>query len=455
MTPEARVQAAIELTQAIAESGKAPADRVAANYFRERRYVGAKDRAAIQGIVYDVLRGRMQLDWWLARLGILNPNPRLRVLACLGIVTGWPAEEIASMFTGERHAPDPLTPAEQAALKRLPGRTLDHPDQPVEVRGNLPIWLKSKFAATLGDDLARELAALLQPATVDLRVNLIKGTRADAQNRLRAEGIETSPTPLSPLCLRLPTRKPLGQTASFKDGIVEVQDEGSQLVSLLVGAKSGMRVVDFCAGASGKALAMAATMDNKGHVVACDVSKVRLEASAKRLRRAGVHNVECRLLTDERDKWIKRHKRHYDRVLVDAPCTGTGAWRRNPDGRWSLDAKDLEELKPKQARILLSAARLVKPGGRLVYATCSLLKEENEDQVTAFLAANADFKVVPIDQAWAETVVPLGGPSCPCPPPYLMLTPARNGTDGFFAAVMERAGGAEAPPVPPPLNRAN
>ncbi|MGQ0677460.1 MAG: RsmB/NOP family class I SAM-dependent RNA methyltransferase [Rhodospirillales bacterium] len=442
MTPAARVQAAIELVQAIAEAGKAPADRVAAGYFRERRYVGAKDRAAVQGIVYDVLRGRMQLDWWLARGGIVNPTPRLRVLACLGIVTGWNAQDIAAAFSGERHAPDPLTPAEQAALKRLPGRTLDHPKQPVEVRGNLPPWLKPKLEAAFGELLARELAALLEPAAVDLRVNALKAARDEARARLKAEGVDCEPTKLSPLGLRLSQRRPLGETASFKEGLVEVQDEGSQLVALLVGAKPGMRVVDFCAGAGGKALAMAACMENRGHVVACDTSKVRLEASAKRLRRAGAHNVERRLLADERDQWIKRHKRQFDRVLVDAPCTGTGAWRRNPDGRWSLDEKDLAELKPKQARILGSAARLVKPGGRLVYATCSFLKEENEDQVGAFLAAAPEFRLLPIDRVWAETIVPLGGPPCPCPPPYLMLTPARHGTDGFFAAVMERISAA-------------
>jgi 16S rRNA (cytosine967-C5)-methyltransferase len=438
MIPAARVQAAIELTQAIQDAGKAPADRVASAYFRERRYVGAKDRAAIQGMVYDVLRGRMQLDWWLARLGIVNPTPRLRVLACLAIVTGWKTEDIATAFSGERHAPDPLTPAEQAALKRLPGRTLDHPDQPVEVRGNLPPWLKARFEAQFGPGLAKELDALLKPATVDLRVNALKATREEAIKRLKAEGVEAAPTKLSPLGLRLKGRTPLGETAAFKDGLVEVQDEGSQLVALLVGARAGMRVVDFCAGAGGKALAMAAVMDNKGHVVACDTSKPRLEASAKRLRRAGAHNVERRLIAGERDQWIKRHKRAYDRVLVDAPCTGTGAWRRNPDGRWSLDEKDLAELKPKQARILASAARLVKPGGRLIYATCSLLQEENEDQVAAFLAANPDFALVPIDKAWAEAFAPLAASPCPLAPPYLTLTPARDGTDGFFAAVMER-----------------
>jgi 16S rRNA (cytosine967-C5)-methyltransferase len=438
LTPAARVQAAIELLQAIADSGKAPADRVAAGYFKQRRYIGSKDRAAVQGVVYDVLRRRMQLDWWLARAGVAEPGPRQRVLACLALVTGWKTADIASAFSGTRHAPDPLAPTEQAALKRMAGRGLDHPGQPVEVRGNLPAWLEPAFAAAFGARLPEELAALLEPATVDLRVNALKSTRDEALARLRSEGLDCEPTGLSPLGLRLSQRRPLGETGAFRDGAVEVQDEGSQIVALLVDARPGMRVVDFCAGAGGKALAMAARMHNKGHVVACDVSKLRLEASAKRLRRAGAHNVERRLLADETDPWIKRHKRAFDRVLVDAPCTGTGAWRRNPDGRWSLDAKDLEELKPKQARILAGAARLVKPGGRLIYATCSLLKEENEDQVAAFLAGHPDFRPVPIDLVWAETAGAGGGAPCPCPPPYLMLTPARHGTDGFFAAVMER-----------------
>lgn len=434
MTPGARVQAAIELLQAIQDSNKAPADRVAAAYFRPRRYVGAKDRAAIQGVFYDVLRHRAQIDWWLARGGIVVPDVRLRVIACLALVTGWPADDIAASFDGGRHAPAPMTPAEQAALRRLPGRTIDHPDQPPAVRGNAPAWLAPKLKRAFGDRLEKELAALLEPATVDLRVNALKGARADAAARLKRDGVMVEPTKLSPLGLRLVGRRPLGETSSFRDGLVEVQDEGSQLVSLLVDAKPGMRVVDFCAGAGGKALAMAAGMENKGHVIACDVSKIRLEASAKRLRRAGVHNVERRLISDERDPWIKRHKQSFDRVLVDAPCTGIGTWRRNPDGRWSLEPKDLEELVPKQQRILASAARLVKPGGRLVYATCSLLPEENERQVEAFLAANADFRLVPLDQVL---------PNPPSEPPYLRLTPARHGTDGFFAAVLERAPAAE------------
>jgi 16S rRNA (cytosine967-C5)-methyltransferase len=434
VTPGGRVQAAIELLRAIDDARKAPADRIASAYFRDRRFVGSKDRAAIQGIVYDILRRRAQLDWWLARAGIETPGARTRVMACLALVTGWSGEDIGAAFSGERHAPLPLSQVEQAALRRLAGGKLDHRGQPTWVRGNVPEWLAPALAEAFGDRLDAELRALLEPATVDLRVNALKATRDEALARLRSEGLTAEPTEYSPLGLRLVGRRPLGETGSFADGIVEVQDEGSQLVALLVGARPGMRVVDFCAGAGGKALAIAAGMENKGHVIACDVSQKRLEASAKRLRRAGVHNVERRLLADESDKWVKRHRRRFDRVLVDAPCTGIGTWRRNPDGRWSLDPADLEELVPKQARILASAARLVKPGGRLVYATCSLLPAENEAQIETFLAANPDFALVPIDRVWAEAI---GGPS-PCDPPFLRLAPARHNTDGFFAAVMER-----------------
>jgi 16S rRNA (cytosine967-C5)-methyltransferase len=227
-------------------------------------------------------------------------------------------------------------------------------------------------------------------------------------------------------------RRPVTAGAAFQAGDVEIQDEGSQLVSHLVGALPGMRVADWCAGAGGKTLAIAMTMENRGHIVACDVSEKRLDGAVKRLRRAGVHNVE-RHLTLEGDKWVKRRAGSFDRVLVDAPCTGTGTWRRNPDGRLRLSETDLAELVPKQARILDAAQRLVRPGGRLVYATCSLLRQENEQQIDGFLARHADFAVVPVSAAWALPA-PL-----PCADPYLVLTPLRHGTDGFFAAILERA----------------
>jgi 16S rRNA (cytosine967-C5)-methyltransferase len=240
---------------------------------------------------------------------------------------------------------------------------------------------------------------------------------------------------------------PLSTLAAFKDGLVEVQDEGSQLAALLLGARPGMRVVDFCAGAGGKTLALAATMKNRGKLVACDTAGWRLERSGQRLRRAGASNVERRALTSERDPWVKRHAKSFDRVLVDAPCLGIGSWRRNPDAKWRATPNDLAELQVRQHDILASAARLVKPGGRLVYVTCSLLREENEAQAERFLDETADFALIPIARAWEETI----GTPCPAPGPiggdYLRLTPAQHNTDGFFVAMFERK--APLPPVIP------
>jgi len=267
-----------------------------------------------------------------------------------------------------------------------------------------------------------------------LRVNLLKADRATARRALAGEGVDVAPTPWSPVGLRLNERVALGGLAAFKDGLVEVQDEGSQLTALLVDARPGMRVVDFCAGAGGKTLALAAGMANRGKLVACDVSARRLERAVRRLRRAGVGNAERRVLTSERDKWVKRHAGGFDRVLVDAPCLGTGTWRRNPGDKWRVTPEDLADLVVRQQQILRGAARLVQPGGRLVYATCSVLREEDEAQAEAFLAAEPEFSVVPAARAWHETI----GGAAPGSYRYLRLTPARHGTDGFFVAIFER-----------------
>jgi 16S rRNA (cytosine967-C5)-methyltransferase len=236
---------------------------------------------------------------------------------------------------------------------------------------------------------------------------------------------------LSPWGLRIDGRRPVTSGPAFQSGLVEIQDEGSQLVAAMVAAAPGMRVVDWCAGAGGKTLALAGMMQNRGQIVACDVSAPRLDGAVRRLRRAGVHNVE-RHLVEAGDKWLKRRAGTFDRVLVDAPCTGTGTWRRNPDARLRLKPADLAELLPKQASILDTAQSLVRTGGRLVYATCSLLEEENEAQVTGFLLRYPAFRIVPLAQAW-----PLDAPP-PNSGDFLSLTPARHGTDGFFTAVLER-----------------
>ena len=429
MTPSARLLAAIELLEEIDSAGRKPADAVANNFFRERRFIGSGDRRAVSDRVWGVLRAKRRLGWWLAKAGAY-PAARLLVGAAL-LLEGWEFDGVLQGYSGGQFAPAPLGAEERAVLRPLAGRTLDHPSMGEAVRLEIPDWILPHLQARFGESLAGEMAAMGEPAPLDLRVNLLKSDVAAAQAALLAEGIEAAATPYSPWGLRVGHRRPVTSGAAFQSGAVEIQDEGSQLVAHLVGAAPGMRVADWCAGAGGKTLAIAALMENRGHVVACDVSEVRLEGAVKRLRRAGVHNVE-RHLTVDGDKWVKRRAQSFDRVLVDAPCTGTGTWRRNPDGRLRLSETDLAELLPKQAHILDTAQRLVRPGGRLVYATCSLLAEENEAQVESFLARHAGYRVVPVSEAWTLSA------AVPCADPYLVLTPRLHGTDGFFGAVLER-----------------
>jgi 16S rRNA (cytosine967-C5)-methyltransferase len=436
VTPGARVAAAIDILVAIEEGGR-PADDIAADYFRRRRYIGAKDRTQVSAHVYAVLRHRAVIDWWIVRAsnGESTPSARARMVAALALVDKWTADDIATSFDGSRFRPAVLSTAEQRLARGLAGRSLTHPEMPRAVSCDLPDWLEPHLAAVYGRHLEDEMAALNLAAPMDLRVNTLKADRDTARRALADEQIAAEPTPWSPLGLRLKHRAPLAGTSAFKEGLVEVQDEGSQLAALLAGAKPGMRIVDFCAGAGGKTLALAAQMQNRGKLVACDVAAWRLERAGRRLRRAGISNVERRTLSSERDLWVKHHAKSFDLVFVDAPCLGIGSWRRNPDGKWRARPQDLAELVIRQHDILASAARLVKPGGRLVYATCSLLHEENEAQAEAFLAAHPDFALYPAARAWEETI---GGRS-PAGDDYLRLTPARHGTDGFFAAIFERA----------------
>jgi 16S rRNA (cytosine967-C5)-methyltransferase len=435
VTPGAQVAAASEILAEL-EGGGRPADDAAADYFRRRRYIGAKDRAHIAGHVYAVLRHRAAIDWWLARIGkgVVAPASRSRTLATLVLVEGWRPEAVAAACDGDRFRPAKLNAAETRLIDGLGGRTLRHPAMPRAVANDIPEWLEPYLERAFGSALEREMAALNAAAPIDLRVNLLKADRETARRALAAEGVAAEPTPLSPVGLRLKKRAPLSGLAAFKDGLFDVQDEGSQIAALMAGARPGMRVVDFCAGAGGKTLALAAGMANRGKLVACDVSARRLERAARRLRRAGIGNVERRALASERDKWVKRHAGGFDRVLVDAPCLGTGTWRRNPDAKWRSQPTDLADLVERQQQILRSAARLVRPGGRLVYVTCSLLREEDEAQAEAFLAAEPGFALVPAAHAWEETI---GGAS-PGGENYLFLTPARHGTDGFFVAIFER-----------------
>lgn len=439
MTPSARIAAAIDLLAALEEqcfapaARRRPADAVASDFFRARRFIGGGDRRVVSERAWGVVRQRLRLDWHLARIG-LPATPRLLLLCQMLVVEGLARQAAEAAFDGSRYGPPSLDPAERRAAAALAGRALVDPAMPASVRLNLPEWVLPAFAARFGDALPQEAAALEGEAPLDLRANLLRATREAAAAMLAAEGFATEPMRFSPWGLRLPARRPVTGTVAYKDGLIEVQDEGSQLIALLADARPGMRVADYCAGAAGKTLAMAATMGNRGRITACDTSAPRLEGAARRLRRAGVGNAERHLLVPG-DRWAKRRSGSFDRVLVDAPCTGTGTWRRNPDARLRTRPEDLTELVAVQHEILTTASELVRPGGRLVYATCSLLPQENEEQMERFLARDTRFRPVPLDGLWASLMPEA---PAPCAGPWLALSPGTQGTDGFFCAVTER-----------------
>jgi 16S rRNA (cytosine967-C5)-methyltransferase len=442
MTPAAQVQAAIELLAAIHGDTASPADRVSAAFFRERRYMGGGDRRAVIDRVYAVLRRRAALDWWIERASSAPTNAdrdRLRMIAGLALIDGWNADRIAGSFDGGRYHAAPLSAEERNLARALQGQAIEHPEQPEWVRLEYPEWLTPRLRETFGPRFEAEMAALMREAPLDLRANALKATREEAAVALKGEGVDAAPTPLSPWGLRVEDRLPLQSMASFRGGLIEVQDEGSQVAALMVGARPGLQVVDFCAGAGGKTLALAAAMGNKGRLIACDTLPGRLKRAGERLRRAGAHNVQTRPLTSARDAWVKRHVRRFDRVLVDAPCSGSGTWRRNPDAKWRFTPEQLAALAALQREILASACRLVKPGGRLIYVTCSLLGVENVDQVRWFLEHEGSFAALSIDRVWAETI----GTAPPATGSSLFLTPAQHGCDGFFVAVLERRPAAD------------
>lgn len=428
MTPAARIQAAIELLELIEHSTR-PADQVASLYFKGRRYIGSKDRRAVAETVWRVLRTKARIDWWLEQLDF-PADARARVFADLAFQRIPPERDL---FLGA-HSARPPGAEERRMIETLTSRDPFHRDMPAWVRGEYPQWLEDRLTALYGERLPQEMGAMRDEASLDLRVNTLKATRDEAAAALAAENIHATPGTLSPLALRLKRRAAMVQVQAWRNGLVEVQDEGSQLVALLTDARPGQAVIDYCAGAGGKTLALAARMQNKGRLVASDVAEWRVDKAQERLRRAGVHNVTRRVISGESDKWIKRSAGSFDRVLVDAPCTGTGTWRRNPDAKWQLTEQTLTELVVRQQDILTSAARLVAPGGRLVYATCSILPEENEAQVETFLAAHPDFRQLAVPDLWPDLV----GTPCPVEGPALRLSPLSHGTDGFFAAVMER-----------------
>lgn len=419
MHPKALLESATELVLRVLRL-EHPADAVLSRYFREQRQLGSRERATLAETAYAVLR-RKRLFEYLARSGT---GARERRLAILGFAA--PREFLLpALSEGEREW---LQACDAVALDELPAAC----------RHNLPDWLAQALQQQLGAEFDALAASLLQPAPLDLRVNTLQLKRAAAAQALMALGIEAVATPHSPWGLRLVGKPALQKLELFKRGAIEVQDEGSQLLALLLDARRGEMVADFCAGAGGKTLALGAAMRSTGRLYAFDVSAHRLDALKPRLRRSGLSNVHPVVLAHERDERVKRLARKLDRVLVDAPCTGLGTLRRNPDLKWRQSPASVQELVAKQHAILASSAHLVKPGGRLVYATCSLLPEENEAVAQALVATHADFEPLSV----AELLAGLGVADAPalCTPDgrYLRLWPHRHDTDGFFAAAWQR-----------------
>ena len=427
MTPAARLQTTIELLDIILGDDR-PADGVMAKYFRDRRFIGGGDRRAISDSAWRILRSRAQLTW---ALGTEHVDGRLLVAADLARNEKRTTDAIAGSFSGAKNGPLPLSSNERRMVDRAGTRETQIPR---EAKLECPAWLLAKFDAAFGAAADAEVAALNTEAMLDLRANTLKTTRDAVLAELVAEGLKATAMPIAPNGVRVDGRMNLATNSSFRDGQFEVQDEGSQICAALADARPGQAVMDYCAGAGGKTLAVAAAMQNKGRLIACDVNTKRLERSKIRLRRAGVHNATLRVL-EEHDKWVKRQAGVFDRVVVDAPCSGTGAWRRNPDARWRFAPEHLERLKATQDTLLDQTSALVKAGGRLAYITCSMLPEENAERVNAFLQRNTAFKAGPVASVWSD-VLPS---ACPTTENFLTLTPARNGTDGFFIAILERA----------------
>jgi len=385
-----------------------PADQALSAYFRAHRNLGQQDRAFIAEAVFAVLRRKRSLE-----AAAHSAAPRDLVIAALVRVFG---------LSGRALEED----AELVARVKSAARG----SLPEAVRADLPDWLWERLVAASGVEEAEAIAqGLLAPAPLDLRVNLAKLSREDALARL---GLEAAPTPYSPAGIRLKGKPPVNRHALFLDGSVEVQDEGSQLLAYLLAPRRGEMVADFCAGAGGKTLAISMLMHASGRVYAMDVSQKRLRELAPRAARAGISNVHPIVLASEGDVRAKRLSGKLDRVLVDAPCSGFGTLRRNPDLKWRHGAAAIGELAAKQARILNAAAKLVKPGGRLVYATCSILPDENDAVADAFCAGHAEFKELSCAKLLAAQRIALDTGE------RLRLSPHRHGTDGFFAAAFER-----------------
>jgi 16S rRNA (cytosine967-C5)-methyltransferase len=430
MTPAGRLAAAIDVVGEI-EARRRPANDALKDWGLAHRFAGSSDRAAIAGLVYDALRRKSSSAWLMS-----DDSPRAVLLGMLRRERGVTVDELEKLCSGARFAPSPLTGAERAALSAdtLAGA-------PPAVLGDYSDWLDPYFSRVFGDDRAAEGAALARRAPLDLRVNTLRNQRATVLPKLAH--LHAEPTQWSPIGLRIRLSADAKNPAihaepAFRKGMVEVQDEASQLAALFAAAKPGEQVVDLAAGAGGKTLALAAAMDNHGQIYATDISKHQLVPMHERIARAGVRNVQVRTPRGAKDALADLNGR-IDLVLIDAPCTGTGAWRRNPDAKWRVRPGALKE-RLKQQRVLLDrAAELTKPGSRIAYVTCSVLVEENGAQVRDFMARHPGFAIVPPRKVAAAVLGARAESFCAAAlasEEGLLMTPRRTDTDGFYVALM-------------------
>jgi len=393
-----------------------PADTTLRYFFKNER-LGSNERALIAETVFGVLRHRLLLE----HACVEKATPRRMALAHMVRYGGYNLREIEPVLKRE----------EKEWLATVKGVKAEN--LPLSVQAELPEWLVEKMRASYSDEEILTLGrAMQQGAPLDIRVNTLLAKRDEVLLQLHAQNIDATPTPYSPVGIRLKEKIPLNKDALFTEGKVEVQDEGSQLLGFLLAPKRNDMVVDFCAGAGGKTLMLSALMNSQGRLYAMDVSEKRLTNLKPRLKRSGASNIQPMLIAHENDLKVKRLAGKIDRVLVDAPCSGLGTLRRNPDLKFRQSAQSIAELNQKQAAILASASRLLKKGGRLVYATCSILPEENQHIVQAFLVAHPDFKLLPAGEVLQQQKIPLEMGD------YLELRPNLHATDGFFAAVLER-----------------
>ena len=438
MKPAARIAAVIDILESLYADGEVTSSAAQAlrSSMQRRRYAGSGDRNAISDLFWRIQRGLSRLCWHLENCNAEITGRHL-VLAAL-VLMERQHDAVPALFSAEiEHAPAPLSEAEMTIVAKLADRRFADSAMPPHIELEWPEWLMADTTATLGDDLAANLSALTVPALTNVRVNPLKlSDQRQLRDRLAGRGIRGHPTGLSPFGVRLQKRTRLDELQDWQKGLFEIQDEGSQLASLLCDARPGMQVADICAGAGGKSLLMAAMMQNKGRILALDTSAERLERGGERLRRAGVHNVERKLVAE---KWSSRTWRgKFDRVVIDAPCSGSGTWRRQVDARWQLTPERLAHYQKTQTILLAKARGMVAPGGRVIYITCSLLASEGAQQINDFLQTAPEFEPADIGDVWHDTVAAAGGGVCPPHKPgMLQLLPGRDGTDGFFIAILQ------------------